>query len=83
MVRKTPGWTDRRPDQLPPPQTPAQKVLEKGFDLAFKLLYVGDESGIRDSSKNLRVLWTRAFLANSGYVARARGQGGACCTDRP
>ena len=40
----------------PPPGNP---LLEKAFDLAFKLFYLGDNSGIQDSSKNLRVLWTR------------------------
>ena len=36
--------------------------------MTFKLLYLGDDSGIRDSSKNLRVLWTRALLASMGYI---------------
>ena len=52
----------------PPPQTAAQKVLEQVFEVAFKLLYIGDESGIRDSSKNLRVLWTRALLNTLGKI---------------
>ena len=46
----------------------AQKVLEQVFEVAFKLLYLGDESGIRDSSKNLRVLWTRALLNTLGKI---------------
>ena len=43
----------------PPPQTTAQKLLEKGLDIAFNFLYIGDDIGLQDSSKNLRVLWTR------------------------
>lgn len=43
----------------PPPQTKAQKLLEQGLDFVFKMLYLGDEIGLQDSSKNLRVLWTR------------------------
>jgi len=46
----------------PPPQTKAQKLLEQGLEVAFKLLYLGDEVGLKDSSKNLRVLWTRSIL---------------------
>lgn len=52
----------------PPAQTRAQKVLEVAFDAGFKLLYLGDDSGIRDSSKNLRVLWTRALLNSLGKI---------------
>lgn len=47
------------PQGGPPPQTPAQKLLEQGLDVAFNFLYAGDEIGLQDSSKNLRVLWTR------------------------
>lgn len=43
----------------PPPQTTAQRLLEQGLDVAFDVLYLGDEIGLQDSSKNLRVLWTR------------------------
>ena len=43
----------------PPPQTAAQRLLEQGLDVAFDVLYLGDEIGLQDSSKNLRVLWTR------------------------
>jgi hypothetical protein len=43
----------------PPPQTKAQKILEQCLDVIFKILYLGDEIGLQDSSKNLRVLWTR------------------------
>eukprot|EP00534_Pseudo-nitzschia_fraudulenta_P001309 CAMPEP_0201117616 /NCGR_PEP_ID=MMETSP0850-20130426/1602_1 /ASSEMBLY_ACC=CAM_ASM_000622 /TAXON_ID=183588 /ORGANISM="Pseudo-nitzschia fraudulenta, Strain WWA7" /LENGTH=415 /DNA_ID=CAMNT_0047382081 /DNA_START=122 /DNA_END=1366 /DNA_ORIENTATION=+ len=46
----------------PPPQTRAQKLLEVGLDFAFEVLYFGDDIGLQDSSKNLRVLWTRAIL---------------------
>lgn len=49
----------------PPPQN---ELLESAFEVAFSLLYVGDDSGIRDSSKNLRVLWTRALLASLGKI---------------
>jgi len=52
----------------PPPPTRSQKILEKVFGAAFPLLYLGDRSGIRDSSKNLRVLWTRALLHSLGRI---------------
>lgn len=52
----------------PPPQTTAQKVLEVALEIAFKLLYLGDDSGVKDSSKNLRVLWTRALLNSLGRI---------------
>jgi len=53
----------------PPPQTKGQKLLEKVFDVGFQLLYLGDDSGIRDSSKNLRVLWTRALLHSLNKIS--------------
>lgn len=43
----------------PPPQTAAQKILESAFEVGFRLLYLGDDSGIQDSSKNLRVFYGR------------------------
>lgn len=36
--------------------------------MAFDLLYLGDEIGLQDSSKNLRVLWTRAILDRLGEI---------------
>jgi len=50
-----------------PGNTAAPAWLETAFEVAFKLFYLGDETVI-DSSKNLRVLWTRALLANLGKV---------------
>jgi len=50
----------------PPPFI--MKVLDIAFEIVFKLLYFTDDSGIRDSSKNLRVLWTRALLNSLGNV---------------
>jgi methyltransferase (TIGR00027 family) len=52
----------------PPAPTRAQQILEAALDVGFKLLYLGDDSGIQDSSKNLRVLWTRALLNNLGKI---------------
>ena len=52
----------------PPEQTRAQKLLEAAFEVGFKLLYLGDDSGIQDSSKNLRVLWTRSLLNSLGKI---------------
>mmetsp|Transcript_41380 Transcript_41380/g.49645 ORF Transcript_41380/g.49645 Transcript_41380/m.49645 type:complete len:353 (-) Transcript_41380:4-1062(-) len=49
----------------PPPPNP---LLETAFEAAFRLLYTGDDSGIQDSSKNLRVLWTRALLSSLGKI---------------
>jgi methyltransferase (TIGR00027 family) len=53
----------------PPAQpTRIQKILEGAFDVGFKCLYLGDDSGIKDESKNLRVLWTRALLNSLGEI---------------
>lgn len=48
----------------PPKPTPLQRFLEQFLEVVFPLLYLGDDSGVREESKNLRVLWTRALLAN-------------------
>jgi methyltransferase (TIGR00027 family) len=56
------------PQGGPPPPTRVQKVLEIAFEAGFKLLYLGDDSGIKDSSKNLRVLWTRGLLNSLGKI---------------
>jgi len=50
-----PGSNNGPPGQL-------AQVLDTIVDVAFALLYLGDSNTIRDSSKNLRVLWTRALL---------------------
>ena len=56
----------------PPPGTGAPGGLEKLFETAWPLLYAfdqeGKQDGVRDSSKNLRVLWTRALLHNLGLI---------------
>ena len=51
------------------PSTGSQnEFLENFFEIAFSILYIGDDSGIIDSSKNLRVLWTRALLSSLGKI---------------
>jgi len=57
-----------QPKGGPPSPTWTGKILEAAFEIVFKLLYIGDDSGIKDSSKNLRVLWTRALLNNLGKI---------------
>ena len=58
-----------------PPGGPPKKqrdetnpVVDAAVDALFSLLYVGDDSGAADSSKNLRVLWTRAVLSGRGII---------------
>ena len=55
-----------------PPGTGAPGGIEKVFETAWPLLYAfdaeGRQDGVRDSSKNLRVLWTRALLSNLGRI---------------
>ena len=52
--------------------TGAPGGLEKVFETAWPLLYAfdseGKQDGVRDSSKNLRVLWTRALLSKLGRI---------------
>ena len=58
-----------------PPGGPPKKqrdetnaVVDAAIDALFSLLYLGDDSGAADSSKNLRVLWTRAVLSGRGII---------------
>lgn len=57
-----------QPKGGPPEVKWTGKILESAFEIVFKLLYLGDDSGIQDSSKNLRVLWTRALLNSLGKI---------------
>ena len=54
------------------PGTAAPGGLETFLERAWPILYAGDaeakQAGVRDSSKNLRVLWTRALLASLGRI---------------
>lgn len=52
----------------PPADTRVQRVLDATFNTAFSALYLFDRSGMKDSSKNLRVLWTRALLDKQGRL---------------
>ena len=52
----------------PPPRTTAQKAVDWAFETAFPMLYAFENEGMLDSSKNLRVLWTRALLANANLI---------------
>lgn len=52
----------------PPPTTAGQEFLEEFLEVAFKFLYLWDDSGVVETSKNLRVLWTRALLSNLGMI---------------
>ena len=67
-----PGVAGGGPGGPPVAGTAAPGGLEKVFDTAWPLLYAFDEDGkqdgVRDSSKNLRVLWTRALLHNLGRI---------------
>ena len=58
-----------------PPGGPPKKqkdetnpLVDAAVDALFSLLYLGDDSGAADSSKNLRVLWTRAVLSGRGNI---------------
>ena len=54
-----------------PPQKQRDETnpaIDAAVDALFGLLYAFDDTGARDSSKNLRVLWTRAALAGRGVV---------------
>ncbi len=43
-------------------------LSDKATNDIFSLLHLNDRSGIKDSSKNLRVLWVRALLNNFGMI---------------
>ena len=60
--------TSKGPPGAPPPPTRVQRVLDATFNAAFSGLYLFDRSGVKDSSKNLRVLWTRALLDKQGRL---------------
>lgn len=45
---------------------PLSVVTDSLSGVAFAALHAFDDCGVQDAAKNLRVLWTRAFLANSG-----------------
>lgn len=49
-------------------QSPLGLVLDSAFSWVFGALHVVDDTGIQDSSKNLRVLWARAVLAANGEI---------------
>ena len=53
------------PSGGPPPSSP---LVESIINNAFKVLYVADSRSLIDSSKNLRVLWTRALLNTWGEI---------------
>ena len=70
-----PPSTARQPGEAggPPSQgTASPGGLDTFFSKLWKFLYLFDssakQSGVRDSSKNLRVLWTRALLSNLGSI---------------
>jgi len=48
--------------------THSQEALAKAFELAWPLLYAFEPGAVRDSSKNLRVLWSRALLHSLGEI---------------
>ena len=55
----------------PPPKAQRDETnpaIDLAVNALFGLLYALDDTGARDSSKNLRVLWTRAALAGRGLV---------------
>ena len=65
----TPGGPPRGPPGGPPKQRDeTNAVVDAAVDALFSLLYVGDDSGAADSSKNLRVLWARAVLSGRGII---------------
>mmetsp|Transcript_76128 Transcript_76128/g.217398 ORF Transcript_76128/g.217398 Transcript_76128/m.217398 type:complete len:726 (-) Transcript_76128:1516-3693(-) len=47
---------------------PLSVVTDSLSGVAFAALHAFDDCGVQDAAKNLRVLWTRAFLANSGIL---------------
>mmetsp|Transcript_1938 Transcript_1938/g.5759 ORF Transcript_1938/g.5759 Transcript_1938/m.5759 type:complete len:822 (-) Transcript_1938:78-2543(-) len=49
-------------------QSPLGYATDAVTGFLFNLLHVADDSGIEDSSKNLRVLWARALLHDAGEL---------------
>ena len=49
-------------------QNPIGYALDSFTGVVFSLLHLVDDSGIVDSSKNLRVLWARALLDHAGEL---------------
>jgi len=66
--RPPPGVGSSSKGGGPPPPTAGQQFLEEFLEVAFKFLYLWDDSGVVETSKNLRVLWTRALLSNLGLI---------------
>ena len=49
-------------------QNPLGKFADFASSSFFSILHYDDKLGIKDSSKNLRVLWSRAFLNHVGSI---------------
>ena len=47
---------------------PLSAVTDRVSGVAFAALHAFDDCGVQDAAKNLRVLWTRALLANNGLL---------------
>jgi methyltransferase (TIGR00027 family) len=43
-------------------------ISDAATGAAFSLLHLADDTGVQDSSKNLRVLWVRALLNQKGLI---------------
>jgi O-methyltransferase involved in polyketide biosynthesis len=44
------------------------KIFDRGGEDTLKVLHAWDDKAVKDSSKNLQVLWTRAVLAKNGEL---------------
>ena len=51
-----------------PQRDETNAAIDLAIDALFGVLYAFDDTGAKDSSKNLRVLWTRALLAGRGVI---------------
>ena len=67
-----PGVKGGPPGGPPKQRDETNAVVDAAVDALFSLLYLGDDSGAADSSKNLRVLWTRAVLSGRGIIDDAQ-----------
>ena len=56
------------PSTLIPSTHPSNRLTKYTPLGIFKILHTTDDCGIKDSSKNLRVLWVRALLNNYGEI---------------
>lgn len=71
---KTPGAEDRKEDVVVNgtakrvKQNPLGKFADAVSASVFAALHFNDNLGIKDSSKNLRVLWSRAYLNYVGAI---------------